>query len=87
MSVVRRFLKESSRDEFDSAVYEAMLTPVQEKVLRLYVSNDVSVCMIATRLSCSESSVRRRLSEVYKKVSKTDRFQKYVCEKIGKDDE
>ena len=66
----RRRLRGATRAEFERMVYEAMLTPTQEKVLRLHIAEDLSVCCISMRLSCSETFVRNRLFEAYKKVSK-----------------
>lgn len=66
----RTRLKKSTRKEFETLVYEAMLTPAQEEVLRLHIANGVSVPIIAMRLSISETCVRNYLSEAYEKVAK-----------------
>ena len=70
----RQRLKEATREEFERLIYEAMLNPLQEKILRLHIAQDVSVCDIAERLCCSETTVRKRLSSVYEKVAKVRFF-------------
>lgn len=66
----RTRLKKSTRKEFESLVYEAMLTPIQERVLRLHIAEGVGVPIIAMRLSVSDTTVRNYLSEAYEKVAK-----------------
>jgi DNA-binding NarL/FixJ family response regulator len=67
---VRLRLKMSTRAEFEKLVYDAMLTPTQEEVLRLHIAGGVSVPIIAMRLSISETCVRNYLSEAYEKAAK-----------------
>lgn len=38
----RQRLKEATREEFERLIYEAMLNPSQEKILRLHIAQDVS---------------------------------------------
>ncbi len=66
----RTRLKKSTRKEFESLFYEAMLTPIQERVLRLHIAEGVGVPIIAMRLSVSDTTVRNYLSEAYEKVAK-----------------
>lgn len=66
----RMRLKKATRAEFERLVYEAMLTPTQEHIVRLHVAQSVSIACIAIRLSMSDSCVRKRLGEVYEKVAK-----------------
>lgn len=66
----RTRLKKSTRKEFESLVYEAMLTPIQERVLRLHIAEGVGVPIIAMRLSVSDTTVRNYLSDAYEKVAK-----------------
>lgn len=66
----RMRLKKSTRKEFESLVYEAMLTPIQERILRLHIAEGVGVPIIAMRLSVSDTTVRNYLSEAYEKVAK-----------------
>lgn len=61
----RRYLKESTRGEFETAIYNAKLTPFQEQVVRLHILNDKSVVAIAMELNCSEATVKRALQIVY----------------------
>ena len=66
----RTRLKKSTRKEFESLVYEAMLTPMQEKILRLHIVDRVNIPVIAMRMAMSETTVRNYLSESYEKVAK-----------------
>jgi hypothetical protein len=66
----RNRLKMATRTEFDYLIYEAMLTPWCEKILRLHISEGVSVCGLAERFSCSETLIRKHLAIAYKKVAK-----------------
>ena len=66
----RTRLKKSTRKEFEKLVYESMLTPIQERVLRLHIAEGVGVPIIAMRLSVSDTTVRNYLSEAYEKVAK-----------------
>lgn len=70
----RKRLKEATRAEFERLLYEAMLTPSQDRAVRLHIAEDVSVAIIAMRLSCSEAAVRKRLTEAYEKVAKVQLF-------------
>ena len=66
----RMRLKRSTRAEFERLVYESMLTPWCEKILRLHICEGVSVCMLAQRFACSETLVRKHLATAYEKVAK-----------------
>lgn len=66
----RERLKMATRAEFEQLVYDAMLTPWCEKVLRLHICEGVSVCLLAQRFVCSETLIRKQLSTAYKKVAK-----------------
>jgi DNA-binding NarL/FixJ family response regulator len=66
----RTRLRMSTRAEFERLVYEAMLTPTQEKIIRLHIAEGVPVTYISTRLAVSEACVRKHLCEVYEKVAK-----------------
>lgn len=66
----RMRLKKSTRREFEALIWEAMLTPMQEKVVRLHIADCLSVPIISMRLAISETTVRNLLSEVYEKVAK-----------------
>lgn len=66
----RTRLKKSTRKEFETLVYEAMLTPIQERIVRLHIAEGVGVPIIAMRLSVSDTTVRNYLSEAYEKVAK-----------------
>ncbi len=63
-------LRKATRAEFERLVYEAMLTPVQEQIVRLHIAQGISVAYIAMRLSMSDACVRKHLVEVYEKVAK-----------------
>ena len=65
----RHYLKTCSRADYDAAVYSAKLTPIQAKILNLYILDNLSIYEIAFRLDFCESLIRRRLSEVYDKVA------------------
>lgn len=79
----RKRLREATRDEFEGLIYEALLTPLQEKIIRLHIADDVPVCYVAERLSCSEARVRKKLTEIYQKVAKVKRNNTDGFEKIG----
>lgn len=66
----RQKLKKATRAEFESLVYEALLTPFQRNVIRLYICEGLTVLQIAMRLQYSEAGIRRSLSQIYEKVSK-----------------
>ena len=66
----RERLKMATRAEFETLVFEAMLTPWCEKILRLHICEGVSVCLLAQRFVCSETLIRKHLSIAYKKVAK-----------------
>jgi DNA-binding NarL/FixJ family response regulator len=66
----RARLRMATRAEFESLVYEALLTPRQEKIVRLHIAEKIPVTYIAERLCMSEGTVRRELQEVYEKVAK-----------------
>jgi len=63
-------LKRATRREFERLIYEAMLTPMQEHIIRLHIVNDVSVSIIAMRMALSETTVRNQLAAIYEKVAK-----------------
>ena len=66
----RHRLRSATREEFESMVYMAMLTPAQEKVLRLHICKGVSVQWIAELLGYSDSGIRKMLARAYEKVAK-----------------
>lgn len=63
-------LRKATRTEFERLVYEAMLTPIQEHIIRLHVAQGISIACIATRLAMSDACVRKRLCESYEKIAK-----------------
>lgn len=67
---VRFKLRKATRVEFERLVYEAMLTPLQEQIIRLHIAQGISVAYIAMRLSMSDACVRKHLTEAYEKVAK-----------------
>ena len=66
----RTRLKMSTRKEFESLVYESLLTPIQEKIIRLHIAEGVPISIIAMRLAISDAAVRNQLSLIYEKVAK-----------------
>lgn len=66
----RARLRKATRAEFESLVYEALLTPKQEKIIRLHITEKIPVPYIAERFCVSEGTVRKNLQEVYEKVAK-----------------
>lgn len=66
----RERLRKSTRAEFETLVYDAMLTPLQEDVLRLHISKGLSIGAIAERIGYSDSGVRKILNQIYEKVAK-----------------
>lgn len=68
----RERLKLATRAEFEHLVYEAMLTPWCEKVLRLHIAECMPVANLAMRFCCSETLIRKQLCAAYKKVAKVE---------------
>ena len=67
---VRRILKQSTKAEFEEFIDGANLTPMQDKIIRLHIVKDWTICKIALSLSWSESNVRKILTATYDKLSK-----------------
>lgn len=63
-------LRKATRNEFESMVYDAMLTPLQEEILRFHFCEGISIGRLAERVGYSDSGVRKLLNQVYEKVSK-----------------
>ncbi len=66
----RQRLKSATRNEINSLIHAANLTPTQCRILDLHFTQEFSVCSIAEKLNCCESYVRKSLAKVYDKVSK-----------------
>lgn len=66
----RTRLKMSTRTEFEKIVYESMLTPLQDRILRLHIAEGVPISIIAMRLALSDAAVRNQLAMIYEKVAK-----------------
>lgn len=66
----RARLRKATRAEFESLVYEALLTPRQEKIIRLHIAEKIPVAYIAERYCMSEGTVRKDLQAVYEKIAK-----------------
>lgn len=66
----RNYLRDCLRSEFEKAVYEAKLTPLQDKVIREHILNDKSVVAISMELNCCDTGIRRALSTGYIRVAK-----------------
>ena len=66
----RARLRKATRAEFESLVYEALLTPRQEKIIRLHIAEKIPVPYIAERFCMSEGTVRKNLQDAYEKVAK-----------------
>lgn len=66
----RKYLKESTRDEFEKAIYNSKLTPFQENVIRLHILKDKTIVAISLELSCSERSINKALQRAYLKICK-----------------
>lgn len=67
---VRLRLKMSTRAEFERLVYDAMLTPTQEEVLRLHIAKGIEIPRIAERMQYSDCGIRKILYTAYEKVAK-----------------
>ena len=67
---VRERLKKATRVEFESMIYDAMLTPLQENVLRFYICKGIEIKRISERIGYSDSGVRKILNQAYLKVAK-----------------
>ena len=66
----RMKLKSATRKEFENMIFEAMLTDMQEKILRLYITHQKSICAISQELSFSETYIRRQLSQAYDRIAR-----------------
>lgn len=66
----RMKLKKATRTEFDKLIYESLLTPFQEKIIRLHIAEGVPISIVAMRLAISDAAVRNQLSLIYEKVAK-----------------
>ena len=66
----RQLLKSATRNEYESLIHDANLTPTQIKILHLHFAQEFSICKIALKLNCCESCVRKRLAEIYDKIAK-----------------
>lgn len=66
---VRQRLKSCSRAEYDTLVFSAKLTPIQNKILNMFILENLPIFEISYRVACCESLVRRRLAEVYDKIA------------------
>lgn len=67
--IARQRLLNCSRDDYNACIFLAKLTPVQKKIIDMYILDKLPVCEIATQLSFCESMIRRHLANVYDKVS------------------
>ena len=66
----RNRLKSATRQEFDKLIYDAMLTPLQEKIIRLHICNDLSINVISERFGYSYSGIHKMINRIYNKVAK-----------------
>ena len=67
---IRQILKQASKKEFENFIDGANLTPMQEKIIRLHIVKDWTICKIALTLACCESTVRKNLTAAYDKMTK-----------------
>lgn len=73
----REYLRKANREEYETAVKKANLTPLQEEILELCIAKDYTRCKVSMMLHCSESLVKKRLGEAYEKVSSL--FCRLMC--------
>ena len=66
----RTFLKQATRTEYNSVVYEAKLTPEQETILNLHILEAKSIIAISMKLHCNTTHVKEKLSDAYKSIHK-----------------
>lgn len=66
----RKFLKECTREEFEEAIYNAKLTPLQEEIIREHILLDKTVCAIALAKNISESCIKKNLQCTYMKLTR-----------------
>lgn len=66
----RERLKKSTRAEFETLVYNAMLTSMQEDVMRFHICKGIEIPRIAERIGYSDSGVRKILNQAYEKIAK-----------------
>lgn len=65
----RKRLKDCLHAEYEKIIHAAKLTPIQQKILTLYILEDLPIYEIAFRVGFCESLIRRRLAEIYDKVA------------------
>lgn len=65
LKATRDRLKNSTRAEFETLIYDAMLTPLQEEVIRFHVCKGIEISRIAERIGYSDSGVRKLLNSAY----------------------
>ena len=65
----RNRLKSATRQEFDKLIYDAMLTPLQEKIIRLYICDDLSINAISERFGYSYSGIHKLINRIYNAVN------------------
>lgn len=68
--VARQRLKQATRTEFENLILQSNLTPIQEKIIRLHIAKDFSVCKLALKFNFGESTIKKILMKVYEKISK-----------------
>ena len=66
----RNYIKQCTRKEFEVALYEAKLTPLQEKIIREHILEGKSVCAIAIAEHCSEMCIKKNLQCTYNSLSR-----------------
>jgi len=66
----RKYIKAATRSEYNSAVYEAKLTPEQEEILNRHILQSETIVKIAYSLHCSEFHVKESLRKSYIRISK-----------------
>lgn len=62
---VREMLIKSSRKDFYSIIYNAKLTPIQTKIVKMRFIDDLKIFQISQRLYLSEARIKRMLATSY----------------------
>lgn len=65
---VRLLLKRCSREQYQTVIRSAKLTPEQENIIGLYILQGLSVCTIAEKVNRSEAGIRKILAKIYDQI-------------------
>jgi DNA-binding CsgD family transcriptional regulator len=68
--LIRQYLKDCSRQDYEQLVYASKLTNVQETALQLCIVDGKSLFEAADIMNCSGRTVSKFINQAYSKISK-----------------